>query len=77
LVINAIQQSREEGFREYFDPITGAGYGSVLFSWTAALLIDVLIDKGTRSANSSRRFRWWKLSTLIVGPRRLFRPESA
>ena len=51
MVINAIQ-SREEGFREYFDPITGAGYGSTLFSWTAALLIDVLMDKGTRSANS-------------------------
>jgi glycogen debranching enzyme len=30
------------GFREYFDPFTGEGYGSVDFSWTAALLIDVL-----------------------------------
>ena len=30
------------GFREYFDPYTGEGYGSPDFSWTAALLIDVL-----------------------------------
>ena len=30
------------GFREYFDPETGAGYGAEDFSWTAALLIDVL-----------------------------------
>jgi mannosylglycerate hydrolase len=36
---------RDEGFREYFDPQTGAGQGSVLFSWTAALLIDVLMER--------------------------------
>jgi glycogen debranching enzyme len=30
------------GFREYFDPFSGEGYGSLDFSWTAALLIDVL-----------------------------------
>jgi len=30
------------GFREYFDPETGAGYGAEAFSWTAALLIDAL-----------------------------------
>lgn len=29
------------GFREYFDPETGAGCGAEDFSWTAALLIDV------------------------------------
>lgn len=32
------------GFREYFDPETGAGYGAETFSWTAALLIDVLMN---------------------------------
>ncbi len=32
------------GFREYFDPETGAGYGAEAFSWTAALLIDVLAE---------------------------------
>ena len=35
---------QEEGFHEYFDPLTGAGHGSELFSWTAALLIDVSLE---------------------------------
>ncbi len=30
------------GWREYFDPFTGAGYGSADFSWSAALVIDLL-----------------------------------
>jgi len=30
------------GFREYFDPFGGEGYGGKDFSWTAALLLDVL-----------------------------------
>jgi hypothetical protein len=33
---------QRSGFREYFDPFTGAGYGSHDFSWTAALLVDLL-----------------------------------
>jgi glycogen debranching enzyme len=33
------------GFREYFDPETGAGYGAEDFSWTAALLIEVLQEE--------------------------------
>jgi glycogen debranching enzyme len=35
-----------EGFHEYFDPASGRGHGSGFFSWTAALLIDVLMDEG-------------------------------
>jgi neutral trehalase len=38
------------GFREYYDPFTAQGYGTDGFSWTAALLLDVL---GTRAAESS------------------------
>lgn len=34
------------GFHEYFDPETAEGHGSVLFSWSAALLIDTLMDGG-------------------------------
>ncbi len=34
------------GFHEYFDPLSGEGHGSVLFSWSAALLIDTLMDGG-------------------------------
>jgi hypothetical protein len=42
-----VELCREEGFHEYFNPITGEGHGSDLFSWSAALLIDVLAkDKG-------------------------------
>jgi glycogen debranching enzyme len=37
-----VELVRRSGFREYFDPFTGAGYGSDGFSWTAALLIDLL-----------------------------------
>jgi glycogen debranching enzyme len=33
---------REEGFCEYYDPDTGKCYGTKKFSWTAALLLDVL-----------------------------------
>ena len=37
-----------EGFYEYFDPTNRRGHGSVLFSWTAALLLDVLMaDRGS------------------------------
>jgi hypothetical protein len=42
------------GFREYFDPFTGEGYGSRDFSWTAALLIDVL-RSGTEGEQADRR----------------------
>ncbi|MEO8511696.1 MAG: hypothetical protein ABI534_10725 [Chloroflexota bacterium] len=30
------------GFREYFDPFAGVGYGSDGVAWTAALIIDVI-----------------------------------
>jgi hypothetical protein len=33
------------GFREYFDPDTGEGYGSDDFSWTAALVLDLLAGR--------------------------------
>ncbi len=36
-----------EGFHEYFDPISGKGHGSGFFSWTAALFLDVSLgDEG-------------------------------
>lgn len=34
---------RQRGFFEYYDPIKGEGHGTRDFSWTAALLIDVLM----------------------------------
>ncbi|MCA1728810.1 MAG: glycoside hydrolase [Actinobacteria bacterium] len=41
-----IDLCQEQGFHEYFDPMTGEGHGSDLFSWSAALLLDVLMDDG-------------------------------
>lgn len=37
-----IDLPRVGDFREYFNPETGTGHGAEVFSWTAALLIDVL-----------------------------------
>ena len=37
----------EQGFREYFDPLTGTGLGSDQFSWTAALTLDFLREDET------------------------------
>jgi hypothetical protein len=48
-----IELVREGGFYEYFHPIGGEGHGSDFFSWTAALLLDILLD-GTASTNGSR-----------------------
>ncbi len=36
---------REGGFYEYFHPTMGNGHGSDFFSWTAALLLDILLDR--------------------------------
>ena len=35
---------RSTGFYEYFHPMNGTGHGSDLFSWTAALFLEVLMD---------------------------------
>ena len=33
---------RTAGFREYYNPVTGAGHGTDEFSWTAALILDLI-----------------------------------
>jgi hypothetical protein len=33
----------ESGFAEYFSAITGRGYGAPEFSWTAALVLDLVL----------------------------------
>jgi hypothetical protein len=40
---------REGGFYEYFHPTTGDGHGSDFFSWTAALLLDILLDEAPKT----------------------------
>jgi glycogen debranching enzyme len=34
------------GMAEYFDPISGAAHGAVPFSWTAALCLEMIQEKG-------------------------------
>lgn len=41
----ALLTAAHGGFREYYDPISGAGRGSTDFSWSAALTLDVLADR--------------------------------
>lgn len=41
-----IKLASEQGFNEYYNPETGQGYGVESFSWSAALAIDILYDKG-------------------------------
>jgi glycogen debranching enzyme len=41
-IVGLVQKT---GFYEYFDPLSGRGHGSDFFSWTAALLLDVLLDE--------------------------------
>jgi neutral trehalase len=38
---------RDGGYREYFNPRTGEGYGTDSFSWTAALTIDLVATRET------------------------------
>lgn len=37
-----LDRVRDAGFREYLDPLTGAGHGADDFSWTAALILDLI-----------------------------------
>jgi hypothetical protein len=48
-IIDLVQQ---HGFYEYFNPHTGAGHGTDQFSWTAALLLDVLYCAGEEQITS-------------------------
>ena len=40
------------GFREYFDPRTGSGHGTRHFSWSAALILDVVEDLSRTGAHT-------------------------
>jgi glycogen debranching enzyme len=42
IVISSLRLVERSGFREYFDPIDGTGYGSDGFGWSAALTIDLI-----------------------------------
>jgi glycogen debranching enzyme len=42
LTESTIEMVQKSGFNEYFDPLTGEPAGAQNFSWTAALIIDLL-----------------------------------
>jgi glycogen debranching enzyme len=42
LLASTLRLVRQSGFREYFDPFDGSGRGSHDFSWSAALVLDLL-----------------------------------
>ena len=48
LSFETIRLVSENGFYEYFDPLTGQGCGSENFSWTAALIIDIIVKLQTK-----------------------------
>lgn len=48
---------RRSGFREYFDPIARTGHGCTDFSWTAALVLDVLARGLVRPTRRQRLSR--------------------
>ncbi len=39
---STLEMVAKHGFREYFNPLTGEGLGAQNFSWTAALVVDLL-----------------------------------
>lgn len=41
-----LQLVTTQGFREYYNAFTGEGLGGKAFSWSAALIIDMIEDKG-------------------------------
>lgn len=50
-----ISLCRHEGFYEYFDPFTGRGHGSDLFSWSAALFLDVTFHEPRRGGSEQEQ----------------------
>jgi hypothetical protein len=50
LLASTLRLVRQSGFREYFDPFDGTGRGSHDFSWSAALVLDLLASRRCREA---------------------------
>jgi glycogen debranching enzyme len=42
ILLSTLRLVERSGFREYFDPLDGTGYGSDGFGWTAALTLDLI-----------------------------------
>jgi len=55
IVANSLELVRLSGFREYFDPLDGSGHGSEQFSWSAALLTDMVLTSRSATIPGRRR----------------------
>jgi hypothetical protein len=53
LLTDILSLAEHSGLREYFNPYTGSGHGIDRFSWSAALVLDVLASSGPRAARSA------------------------
>ncbi len=42
IALSSLRLVEKSGFREYFDPFDGTGYGTDSFGWTAALTLDII-----------------------------------
>jgi hypothetical protein len=47
LLAEIVTLAKRSGLREYFNPLKGTGHGADHFSWSAALVLDVLAAQGT------------------------------
>lgn len=54
LASQTVDLVRRSGFREYFNPFTGAGYGTDSFSWSAALTVDLLNHQDVAGSTGTR-----------------------
>jgi hypothetical protein len=58
IVVSSLRLVAGAGFREYFDPFDGTGYGTDGFGWTAALTIDLIErHRGTARHDLAERVR--------------------
>jgi len=40
-----VNPARRSGFREHYNPLTLAGQGAEQFAWTAALVLDLVLER--------------------------------
>ena len=49
-----VELPRRSGFWEHYSPENGSGHGGERFSWTAALMLDALVDQSSIAPGGSR-----------------------
>jgi mannosylglycerate hydrolase len=49
-----LELGRSEGFWEHYNPLTGRGHGGAQFAWTAALVLDLLQERGLAATAGER-----------------------